>query len=248
MTVEPGESKTVSIDVSIPENQGAGSYYSAIVYSSGAPEGGNVGLSASGVTLAFVSIPGTVNEKLTLKEFGAYHDAEGQRSAGYNSFITSDEPTMMAYTLQNGGNVTESPVGSITLKNMFGQEISIDNVNPNGSLALIGQTRTFTACIKLQSEEVDFNGTRSEANNCVSPGLWPGMYTASLDLFYGQNGNKTQEITKTATFWYLPLWFIILVVIILLALAYFVWRIVDKIRNRRYGLRPSSRRITRRRR
>jgi hypothetical protein len=237
VTVEPGSSVTVDMSVAIPANLGAGSYYSAVMYAAGAADGGNVGLSASGVTLVFASVPGTVNEKLTLESLGAYHRATSNSQAGY-AFITEKEPQTIAYTLKNEGNVTQAPVGSITLKHMFGPEQVIDNVNPSSSLALIGQTRTFISCIKLKSSEVDFNGTRSEAADCAAPGLWPGLYTVNLDLFYGQNGNNTREVTGVAHFWYLPWWFVIAFIIVLAIVAYFVWRIVSFFRNR--GGRGSS--------
>lgn len=249
VTVPAGSSKSFDMSVKIPAGHGAGSYYSAIIYSTGAPDGGNVGLSASGVTLVFVSVPGKVSEDLQLKNFGAY-DASAQGDVSGYRYITTDEPQTIAYTLFNNGNVTESPVGSIKLKNIFGKEQTIDNVNPSSSLALIGQTRTFTACIKLQSQNLNFQGTAAQANTCTSPGLWPGFYTANLDLYYGQNGNNTQEITKTAHFWYLPWWFIVLVVIVLLIVTYFVWRFVRWFRNKFYGPRMPKNRgrsLTRRR-
>jgi len=228
--VEPGKSKTINMRVSIPKNHGAGSYYSAIVYSTGAPEGGNVGLNASGVTLAFANIPGTVKENLKVEKFGAYMPVGKENKPSYISF-TATEPKNIAYTLKNEGNVTEAPVGSITLKSMWGKEYTIGNVNPNQSLALIGQSRTFTSCIKLKAQEVDFNGTKSEANTCTSAGLWPGYYSASLDLFYGQNGNATKELNSTGSFWYLPVWFIILVLILLALIALGIWLLVRKIRS-----------------
>ena len=159
VSIPKGESKTLDMSVAIPAGHGAGSYYSAIIYSTGSGTpggGGNVGLSASGVTLVFTQIPGKVNEDLKLKSVGAYTTAIPGRSAGYTYFNT-EEPLNVAYTLQNNGNVTEAPAGSITLKGWFGSPITIDNVNPNGSLALIGQTRTYTACIKLKDADVDFN-------------------------------------------------------------------------------------------
>ncbi len=226
--IPKGASKSPEISINIPKNLGAGSYYSAIIYSTGAPDGnGNVGLSASGVTLVFVTVPGKVNEDLTLKKFGAYN-----RETKKYMFITGQEPQVMAYTLENKGNVTEAPVGSITLKSMWGKTYNITNVNPNSSLALIGQTRTFSACVKLKAEELQLQGTTIDASTCASPGMWPGMYTATANLFYGQNGNYTQEITKTTIFWYLPLWFIILVVLILLALAFGIWRLVVAIQRK----------------
>ncbi len=245
-SIKAGGSESFDISVTIPENLGAGSYYSAIIYSTGAPEGGNVGLSASGVTLVFVTVPGTVHEDLTLKKFGAYNPT----TKNYFNF-TSNEPTVVAYTLENKGNITEAPVGSIKLRDMFGREYNIANVNPSKSLALIGQTRTYQACIKLVSQTPDFNGSEALGNTCTSAGLWPGLYTASVDLYYGQNGNMTKEITGTSYFWYLPLWFIVLVSIILLIIAFYIWRIVVYTRGGSFKLggtpRGAGRRKSRRR-
>lgn len=245
MTVGSGRTASVDISVSIPGNMGAGSYYSAIIYSTSAPDGGNVGLAASGVTLAFVNVPGKVGEDLTLKSFGAYNTEKRK----YTMFAMN-EPKVIAYTLENKGNVVEAPVGTIKLRSMFGQEYTIDDVNPKKSLALIGQTRTYEACIKLKSEEVKLDESSAEANTCVNAGLWPGMYTASLDIFYGQNGNNTNEITKTTVFWYLPLWFIVLLSIFLLVLAFYVWRTVVFFRGGSFKLggRPQLRKSSRRRR
>jgi hypothetical protein len=239
VTVPAGQNASVDINVTVPQNQGAGSYYSAIVYSTNAPDGGNVGLAASGVTLAFISVPGQVSEDLLLKKFGAY-DPEAQGADSGYKYIMGNEPTTIGYTLENKGNVTASPVGSITLKDLFGRETVISDINPTESLALIGQTRTFTACIKLEEVEDRNSNTPS---TCTSPGLWPGLYTATLDLFYGQNGNNTNEIVKTTHFWYLPLWFIVVLVLLLLVIAYFVWRVVRKIQNRNNGkIKLSSKR------
>ena len=241
-SIKAGRSSAFDISITIPRNLGAGSYYSAIIYSTGAPDGGNVGLSASGVTLVFVTVPGTVKEDLTLKTFGAYIPT----SKKYTNF-TSNEPTVIAYTLENKGNVTEAPVGNIKLRDMFGHEYNITNVNPSKSLALIGQTRTYQACIKLVSQTANFKGSDTEGNTCTSPGLWPGLHTASIDLFYGQNGNMTREITGTSYFWYLPLWFIVLFTLVLLIVAFYVWRIVAWSRGGSFKLGGAPRGAGRRR-
>jgi len=244
VTVPAGQSKAVNMKVAIPAGHGAGSYYSAILYSagSGSPgDGGNVGLSASTATLVFTNIPGKVNENLSLQKLGAYHEATASKQAGY-SFITGDQPKMLAYTLKNAGNVVESPAGSMTLTNMFGQTTKIDNINPNSQLALIDQARTFTACIKQKDQKVNFGGSQTKSVECDSPGLWPGYYKVTLDAYYGQNGNKTQEVVGTASFWYLPMWFVFTVLVLLLIIGFFVWRFVRKVRGKMYG--PSRGRST----
>lgn len=233
VTIAPNSSKSVDMSVNIPARQGAGSYYSAIVYSSGASEGGNVGLSASGVTLVFTSIPGEVKEDLKLTKFGAYDISKLKYS-----YINFSAPKSLGYTLKNNGNVTAAPTGNITIKHMFGKEQSIDNVNPNQSLALIGQERTYTACIKLKTEEVDFNGQTKKSTTCESTFLWPGYYSLGLDLFYGQNGNKTQEITGSGGFWYLPWWFVIPFVIVLAIVIFYGVKAYRAVQYKLYGSKP----------
>lgn len=230
VTIEPGESESVDLSVKIPEGQGAGSYYSAIVYSSTASEGGNVGLSASGVSLVFVTIPGEMNENLLLQKVGAY-DSSSRKYKLFNM----EMPKRIGYTLKNEGNVAESPVGSITLRNIFGQEKTINDINPNKSLALIGQTRTFEACIALAKEQVDFNGSRQEATTCADAGLWPGFYTVELHGFYGQNGNNTQELIGKGYFLFTPLWFLAVVAAVLAYISFHTWRLVRHFRGKSGG-------------
>jgi len=216
--VPAGGSKTVNYSITIPKSQGAGSYYSAIMYQAGGANGGNVALNASGVTLVFASVPGTVRENMALQKFGAYTSEDNGVTGGFTFIATNGAPKMLAYALKNEGNVFESPAGNIVLKDMFGHQVGNITTNPSSSLALLGQTRLFTSCIKTVQQKIQLEGGTSKDTSCVNPGLKPGKYTASLDVFYGQNGNQTHEIAKVATFWYLPWWFLVLLVIILGAL------------------------------
>ena len=229
ITIAPDSSESIDMSVNIPANQGAGSYYSAIIFSSSASEGGNVGLSASGVSLAFVNVPGDLTERLLLKELGAY-DPEVKNSDGSEGkyiFFNMDMPQRIGYTLKNEGNVAEAPVGSITLRNvLFGKEAVINDMNPNKSLALIDQTRTFVACIRTLQEEVEFDGAREEASKCSEDaGLWPGLYRVEINGFYGWNGNSTQEIIGKTWMIYAPWWFLLIVFAVLAFVAYQGWKL-----------------------
>ena len=106
---------------------------------------------------------------------------------------------------------------------------TINEVNPKKSLALIGQTRTFDACIK---QDIKGDEKSNATPECISAGLWPGIYKVSASLFYGQNGNTTQELSKTAYFWYLPLWFTVTVLILALITAFAIWRLVVAIKRK----------------
>lgn len=231
VVIPAGQSRTIEYSVTVPKNQGAGSYYSAIEYAAGGSNGGNVNLSASGVSLMFVSVPGIVHEDVTLQKLGAFQSSNGGVTGGF-TFINANEPKYLAYTLKNNGNVAESPTGSMTLKDMWGKIITtVKNTNPNSSLALIGQTRLFTSCIKTASTQVNLQGATTKSQICADPHLKPGRYTVSLDAFYGQNGNQTREVTGTASFWYLPWWFLAAVLVIILLIVFFIWWLRRKIRK-----------------
>ncbi len=233
--IKPRESKTVDVTITIPKGQGAGSYYSAITYASGDPATGNVGLSATGVTLAFVTVPGNVKQDLKLERFGAYQTLEDGKKEKFIRFAMN-KPRNIAYQLKNSGNVAESPVGTVVLKHMFGQEIRINDINVHKSLALRGQTRTFISCITTKDQNLEDKGVeRSNAKVCDNPPLWPGLYTASLDAFYGQNGNNTKEISGSSWFIYAPLWFIIAFAIALAAVAFGIWQITRRVKSGRRG-------------
>lgn len=239
VTIDPESSASIDFSISVPANQGAGSFYSAIRYSSSSADGGNVNLSASGVTLVFVNIPGKVKEDLTLEKLGAYRMPQTGSKGEYMRFMT-EQPERIGYTLNNKGNVVESPTGRITLKDIFGRKTEIHEINPNGSLALIGQSRTFTACVKLKKEEINFSGTRTEAKSCATPGLWPGFYRVDMMAYYGQNGNNTEELSGQGWFWYMPWWFIALLLAVLLFAGYHIWRIVSYFRQKGSGGRSKK--------
>lgn len=239
VTVEPGQTKTLDMNITIPKTQGAGSLYSAIIYSSGS--GGsssstNVGLSASGVTLVFANVPGKVHEDLQLEKVGPYD----KFSKKFMPYISVVMPESIGYSLKNSGNWAEAPVGSITLNGWFGRKVEINNINPTKSLVLIGQTRTFSSCIKYDEKEIVEAKSNDPPTTCVSPGLWPGYYSVTADLYYGANGNTTQEIIKTAGFWYLPWWFLALVVVVLGAGYYYGRKAYNKVRTALYGPKGNS--------
>lgn len=217
--VAAGETKHIDYSIKIPQNVGAGSYYSAIQYQAVGADGGNVALNAAPTTLAFVTVPGRATELLSLKQFGAFQPTNDGGS--FRSFFTTREPQKLAYRVENSGTIAENPKGSILVKNIFGKEIAqINNANPKDSLALIGQTRRFEVCIQGSTKSTQTEtGEKVVSEDCESPKLAPGIYTAELALYYGINGSNTQEITAKTTFWYMPLWFIGVIVVILAGIA-----------------------------
>lgn len=246
VTIGAGETVTVPIAIEIPAETGAGSYYSAIEYSAVSDEEENrVNISASGVTLVFVKVPGVAKQQLGFERFGTYVPDANGTGGSYAGLFFSKRPKVMSYTLTNDGNVAEQPNASIVVRNTFGKEVYvIQDANPKKQIALRGQTRRFEACIVPETiQEKAANGTEINAVVCGDTNFSPGRYTAELSVLYGENGNETREITASATFWYLPWWFIGVLIagagIVAAAVVYIVRRFKDystrKTRKRRHS-------------
>lgn len=236
--IAAGKSVNLPITVTIPQNQGAGSYYSAVEYTAQNPETKEkVNISASTASLLFVTVPGETKEFLRLKQFGMFESTD-RGEGSFKSLFVSGAPKEFAYRLENQGNVAEQPSGSMVIKNMFGRTVKeVEDANPKKQLVLLGQTRRIQACVKgsvLTSKAP--TGQESQQTVCDDPGLWPGRYTAQIALYYGLNGNNSQEILATTSFWYVPWWSIVILIVLILAIAGFVWMIVRvaKGKRRRY--------------
>ena len=223
--IEAGKSANVPITISIPASQGAGSYYSAVRYIAVNPETNQqLNIAASSASLIFVTVPGEANEKVTLKQFGAWESTSKDGTSGsFKKLFVAKQPKELAYRIQNDGNVAESVSGTVLIKNMFGKTVKqIDDANPKKQLSLIGQTRRVQVCIKTEQVKSSEESSNTQ-QACANSGLWPGRYTAQMSLFYGINGNTTQEIQAKTDFWYLPLWFLIALGVIVLLIVLLVW-------------------------
>lgn len=238
VTVNPGETIRVPISIAMPADIGAGSYYSAIEYAATGPSADDrVNIAASGVSLVFVKVPGQAKQQLTFMQFGTFVP-DGPSSGSFKGLFFGERPKILAYRLRNDGNIAEQPNASIVVKNFSGKDVYlIKDANPKDQLALRGQTRRFDACIAPEDvTQTTESGTDINAVICGDTNFSPGRYTAELTVIYGENGNETREITAKTTFWYLPWWFVGLVVAGLAIVAgavFYIWRRVQSYRGRK---------------
>jgi hypothetical protein len=219
VTIDPGKSKLIPFTIKVPQNVGAGSYYSAVEYTAlSSANKERVNVTARGATLVFVTVPGNATEQLSMLQFGP-------ESGGKFKSIFNKAPENFAYRVKNSGNLSESPSGSIVIKNIFGHVVaSVNNANPRSELVLIGQTRKFEVCNPKSTKQTELG----KSTNCTPVKIGPGMYTAEIEMLYGQNGKASRQIGAKSTFWYLPLWFVVLVILVLLVIAYGIYRLYSK--------------------
>ena len=239
VVISPNQTVRIPITITMPADIGAGSYYSAMQYRAvNEVQENSLNVSASSVTLMFVKVPGQAKQQLSFEQFGAYAPNNQGTGGSFTGIFFGERPKVMAYRLKNEGNIAEQPNAGIIIKDFSGKTVyTIADANPKDQIALRGQTRRFETCIVNETvEQTTETGVEIDAVVCGDTNFKPGRYTAELTVLYGENGNETREITAKASFWYLPWWFIGLIVgalAILTALVIYVVRRFQSYRSRK---------------
>jgi hypothetical protein len=175
-TLEAGQKATLAVKVVVPANAAPGGYYSAVIVSSKPHQSGNAGVGTQVITrigvLFFIRVNGPVTESGNIDDFRI---SDGNRQFG----LLQNGPLTFEALFNNTGTVYLVPSGTITIKNILGQEVAELPVDAYFSLP---------------------NSTRYRDI------VWPqqflaGMYTATLTLNKGY-GNAVD--TRSITFWVIP--------------------------------------------
>ncbi len=191
----PKEKKDVPIVISVPEDAAAGGYYGAIRYlPSVTNNAGNVGLTASVGTIVLVRVPGDLTEKLDLIQLSALQNHKPK------SFLTSGEVQALT-RIKNSGDVHLQPFGKVQIKNMLGKVVAEQEINSTTPRANIlpESIRRFETDMKRPS------------------GGWIGRYTITANIGYSQGSGEL--LTGSASFWYMPVWSLIALAILIVAIV-----------------------------
>jgi hypothetical protein len=205
------QQKIVNVTISVPANAIAGDYYGAIRFAPASSGSGVVALNASVATIFLLTVPGNLYQKLSLVQFSAA-DVNGNTS----SFFTNGQLSMVTRLVNNGTTHSE-PFGNIIIKNMFGKivdNVQFNNSTPRASI-LTQSTRKFTTSLKKQS--------------------WLGYYTATISIGYGTAVSSL--ITAKTSFWYIPLWLEILILIVIVLIVVGIVWLVRRRRASKFGRR-----------
>ncbi len=242
ITVPANEKLEVPFSVTVPENAEAGGHFGTIFFSPVVQAEGNIAVQQKVGVLLLVRVSGEVRETGEVSIFKSYPadiDAETVHEAKSRLFF-SEFPVTLAVRFTNTGNVHIKPVGTITLKNTFGNELArvgeettvtdngaitgsklVDylpvndrqgNVLPNSSRVFLSSWQGYGSLVLNEQgdREIDWRGTGF------------GRYTATLSLSYGD----TTLPAQTIHFWIIP-WMIILpslAGLIILILLILFWR------------------------
>lgn len=208
VTIPAGESKTIKVIITVPNDAQAGGYFGAVRFSPSSPDGGGqVNLSASVASLILMTVPGEMVEKLDLSDFAILQNGKT------STLFTNGNGLQLTVRFENKGNVQVGPLGKVTVKN--GDTIVYEadfNTDLPRDVVLPESARRWD--IPLDSDKLDAFGN----------------YTVLATFTYGQK-NQTIEVTKS--FWVIPWMFIIIALVGLVVLAGLIVLIVFLNRRRK---------------
>lgn len=212
--LKPGETKDITIQVSIPPDTAPGGYYGAIRYAAVpknqvlSEEDRQVALTASVASLLLVEVPGDITESIRIDKIAA--ELNGREG---NFFFSA--PDKANIHISNTGNSFVKPFGIVTVKRGKTEVYSyqLNDVGQRGNV-LPKSSRVFKNDIKNVSKF--------------------GRYVITANVSYTDGG---EVITVSKTFWVIPLWLIILAVSLLLLIVLLIFYLQMKLRSRRHRAR-----------
>lgn len=205
------ESKQIKINVKIPEDASSGAYFGVLRYSAipatGQSEPGKVSLTASVASLILIEVPGNITEQAQLNDIFLYKTIDDTSSSRF--FLKP--PVQAGVRITNNGNSFSKPFGKVTLKRTLGNKevysYELNNTTPRNNV-LPNSTRVFRDEIKNISQ--------------------PGRYTITAGVSHGKSG---EVLTKQVSFWYIPVWLIVIMSLILVMAIVGIFLLVRKLRK-----------------
>jgi len=207
----PEQQKIINVTVAVPSNATSGDYYGAVRFAPVSQGGGVVALNATVATIFLLTVPGNLYQKLSLVQFSAA-DLNGNSS----SFFSNGQLSIVT-RLKNEGTTHSEPFGTILIKNMFGKivdNVQFNNSTPRASI-LTQSTRKFVTILKKQK--------------------WLGYYTATISIGYGTQVSSL--ITAKTTFWYIPVWIEITILVVLILIIIGIVYLVRRRKASKFGRR-----------
>lgn len=167
--IEAKSSFDFKATISLPENAEPGGHFGAVVFKTIPPaNGGNATVSQEVAPLILATVAGDVIQEANIASFKST-----------KSFWSNERPIQLETRVNNTGTVHFKPTGTITIKNMFGKEVT--SINLEGKNVLPDSIRRLV--------------------NYWDPGFSIGRYSADLAMVYGDD-NKI--LTATTTFIVFP--------------------------------------------
>ena len=205
-----GERARIPVTISIPEGAEAGGRYASILISTLIPldksltdqgtQGGVPLITQSG-TLVFVTIPGEIKHEGRLKDF---------LLAGEQMVFFAPEDVFFDLIFENTGLIHLRPYGTITVKNILGQEVKKIELDPWFVMPHAQRLRQVGLMVEAESK------------------FMFGFYRADAEIFRGYDDLADQ---LTLNFIVLPWKILLIALLILFFLTFFLTWLIRYLRS-----------------
>ncbi|QQS22946.1 hypothetical protein IPM19_00010 [bacterium] len=242
VTLGPGQSIDLPMQVSIPEAADPGGHYAAIFFLTEPPdiaENGSLGISAKLGTLILLRVNGDFVSDANILEFA---------TVDKKRFFTG-LPVQFYYRFQNTGDDHVKPQGDIVITNIFGGKTKILSANTVDGSVLPKSVRkffsTWTERTGEQRQEPVIDPPKSEplpywdSVNYQARNFVMGRYKAELGVAFGSQGLKSDS--EKFVFYVIP-WQLLTVAIPALLVVLFILRFILK-RYNRYIIKKAQRQL-----
>ncbi len=229
VTVGANEQKTVPFSITIPRGAEPGGYFASIFVRTTPPpqQGGEVSIGARLGTLVLLRVNGDIQEGVDILEFST---KDKQR-------VFTSLPVELYYRFQNTGNDRVKPTGDVIIKNIVGLKAKILSANRTDGSVLPRSIRRFDTywihggggqedpkeVIMAHTAGGFFDEAKYQWSNFAL-----GMYTANLDIAFGENNNTAQAKFR---FFVIP-WQLLTILVIILLIGLIIFRFVLRRYNR----------------
>lgn len=187
LTLKPGERGVIPFEIAVPSDASPGSHFGAILLttSAGAGEGAGVGVVSRAAALVLLKVQGDVVEDLALTGFASDRP------------LYASLPARFEARLENKGTVHARPFGTVVIRDLFGRQSAVLDVNRlEYKSVLPGGARRFAATWTRRELPDGASALERQLKNFAF-----GRYTAELTMQYGLEG---KTLTAATTFWVLP--------------------------------------------
>lgn len=207
ISLKAGETKEVKLTLDVPGNAAPGAYFGAVRFSvvpktNATDKERQIALNASVAHLVFLEVPGNVTQQIKVESLTfAAADKKNRQT-----FFTK-KPDVANVSVRNMGNGLSRPFGTVTVKGPLKKQVASFEINNREvkSVVLPNSTRTYTVPDDAKKQP---GGLHVKL---------PGKYTSVASVAYGNGG---EVVNYKATFWYLPIWFLILLVVLIVVLIF----------------------------
>jgi hypothetical protein len=212
VTLKKGEKAKIPFTIEVPKDADAGGHFAAIFLSTVPPsskDGGQVSVGAKIGMLILLRVSGNIKEQGGVLSFALKNGSK----------VSTMLPVDFVYRFKNDGADRVKPVGSVSIKNMFGLEAAKLNANPTEGNILPSSIRryenTWGQEAPLPASSSFFTFVKYEYRNFAL-----GFYFADLDLTFG----VSSEAHNSLWFVVFP-WHLLVVVAILLLILFVILRL-----------------------